>query len=203
MNFELHYLIYALAGYLIGSISTAIITCKLMGLKDPRSVGSQNPGATNVLRHGGKKAAIITLIGDMLKGLVPVVGVTVMEPAAAAIAISGLGAFLGHVYPLYYGFKGGKGVATYYGALLGFNWMAGLVALILWLLTALVTKISSLSALVSALLAPAILWQLSHSAELSLTLLAMTLLLYWRHRSNISHIISGEEDKIGVEKDSE
>ena len=202
MNFELHFLIYALAGYLIGSISTAIITCKLMGLKDPRSVGSQNPGATNVLRHGGKKAAIITLIGDMLKGLVPVVGVTVMEPAAAAIAISGLGAFLGHVYPLYYGFKGGKGVATYYGALLGFNWMAGLVALILWLLTALVTKISSLSALVSALLAPAILWQFSHSAELSLTLLAMTLLLYWRHRSNISHIISGEEDKIGVEKDS-
>lgn len=203
MNFELHYLIYALAGYLIGSISTAIITCKLMGLKDPRSVGSQNPGATNVLRHGGKKAAIITLIGDMLKGLVPVVGVTVMEPVAAAIAVSGLGAFLGHVYPLYYRFKGGKGVATYYGALLGFNWMAGLAALILWLLTALVTKISSLSALVSALLAPAILWQLSHSAELSLTLLVMTLLLYWRHRSNIRHIISGEEDKIGVKKDCE
>ena len=112
MNFELHYLVYALAGYLVGSVSSAIITCKLMGLKDPRSVGSRNPGATNVLRHGGKKAAIITLIGDMLKGWIPVTAVTLIEPAAAAaaVAVTGLGAFLGHIYPLYYGLKGGKGV---------------------------------------------------------------------------------------------
>ncbi|MBT8129013.1 MAG: glycerol-3-phosphate acyltransferase, partial [Gammaproteobacteria bacterium] len=115
MNFEVHYLIYALAGYLVGSVSTAIITCKLMGLTDPRSVGSNNPGATNVLRHGGKKAAIITLIGDMLKGLAPVLVVTLIEPTATAIALTGLGAFLGHVFPVYYGFRGGKGVATYYG----------------------------------------------------------------------------------------
>ena len=121
MNFEVHYLIYALAGYLVGSVSAAIITCKLMGLKDPRSIGSNNPGATNVLRHGGKKAAIITLIGDMVKGLAPVLAVSLIEPAATAIALTGLGAFLGHIFPVYYGFKGGKGVATYYGVLFGFS----------------------------------------------------------------------------------
>ena len=200
MNFEIHYLIYALAGYLVGSVSTAIITCKLMGLEDPRSVGSNNPGATNVLRHGGKKAAIITLIGDMLKGLAPVIAVTMIDPAAGAIALTGLGAFLGHVFPVYYGFKGGKGVATYYGVLLGFSWMAGIAALLVWLLTAFVSKISSLSALVSALSAPFILWYSSHSPELTLMLGLMTALLFWRHRSNVRNIIDGKEHKIGVKK---
>ena len=200
MNFEIHYLIYALAGYLVGSVSTAIITCKLMGLEDPRSVGSNNPGATNVLRHGGKKAAIITLIGDMLKGLVPVIAVTMIEPAAGAIALTGLGAFLGHVFPVYYGFKGGKGVATFYGVLLGFSWMAGIAALLVWLLTAFVSKLSSLSALVSALSAPFILWYSSHSPELTLMLGLMTALLFWRHRSNVRNIIDGKEHKIGVKK---
>ena len=203
MNFEIHYLIYALAGYLVGSVSTAIITCKLMGLEDPRSVGSNNPGATNVLRHGGKKAAIITLIGDMLKGLAPVIAVTMIEPAAAAIAITGLGAFLGHVFPVYYGFKGGKGVATYYGVLLGFSWVAGIAALLIWLLTAFVSKISSLSALVSALSAPFVLWYSSHSPELTVILGLMTALLFWRHRSNVSNIIDGKEHKIGVKKEAE
>ncbi len=200
MNFEIHYLIYALAGYLVGSVSTAIITCRLMGLEDPRSVGSNNPGATNVLRHGGKKAAIITLIGDMLKGLAPVIAVTMIDPAAGAIALTGLGAFLGHVFPVYYGFKGGKGVATYYGVLLGFSWMAGIAALLVWLLTAFVSKISSLSALVSALSAPFILWYSSHSPELTLMLGLMTALLFWRHRSNVRNIIDGKEHKIGVKK---
>jgi glycerol-3-phosphate acyltransferase PlsY len=203
MNFEIHLLIYALAGYLVGSISTAIITCKLMGLEDPRSVGSNNPGATNVLRHGGKKAAIITLIGDMLKGLVPVIAVTMIEPAAAAIALTGLGAFLGHIFPVYYGFKGGKGVATFYGVLLGFSWIAGIAALLVWLLTAFISKISSLSALVSALCAPLILWQSSHSPELTIMLGLMTALLFWRHRSNVRNIIDGKEHKIGVKNKAE
>ena len=203
MNFELHYVFYALAGYLVGSISTAIATCKLMGLPDPRSVGSRNPGATNVLRHGGKKAAIITLLGDMLKGLVPVSAVTALNPAPAAIAVAGLGAFLGHIYPVYYRFKGGKGVATYFGVLVGFNWMAGLAAMLIWLLTAAVTRLSSLSALVSALLAPFALWQLSRLPELSVTLAMMSLLLYWRHRSNIRNIIEQKEHKIGVKKELE
>ncbi len=200
MTFEIHYLIYALAGYLVGSVSTAIITCKLMGLEDPRSVGSNNPGATNVLRHGGKKAAIITLIGDMLKGLVPVLVVTFIAPAATAIALTGLGSFLGHVYPVYYGFKGGKGVATYYGVLLGFSWITGIAALLIWLLTALVSKLSSLSALMSALCAPFILWRISGSAELTATLGSMSLLLYWRHRSNVRNILAGKEHKIGVKQ---
>lgn len=203
MNFELHYLVYALAGYLVGSISSAIITCKLMGLKDPRSVGSHNPGATNVLRHGGKKAAIITLIGDMIKGWAPVTAVTLIEPAAAAVAVTGLGAFLGHIYPVYYGLKGGKGVATYFGALVGFNWITGIAALLIWLLTALMTRISSLSALVSAMLAPLILWQISQSVPLSLTLALMSIVLYWRHRSNIQNMLQGKEHKIGVKKHSE
>lgn len=203
MNFELHYVFYALAGYLVGSISTAIMTCKLMGLPDPRSVGSRNPGATNVLRHGGKKAAIITLLGDMLKGLVPVSAVTVLNPAPAAIAVAGLGAFLGHIYPVYYRFKGGKGVATYFGVLVGFSWMAGLAAMLIWLLTAAVTRLSSLSALVSALLAPFVLWQLSRLPELSVTLAMMSVLLYWRHRSNIRNIIEQKEHKIGVKNELE
>ncbi len=197
MNFEVSYLLYALAGYLVGSMSTAIITCKLMGLKDPRSVGSRNPGATNVLRHGGKKAAIITLIGDMLKGLLPVVLVSMVEPAAAAIAVTGLGAFLGHIYPVYYGFQGGKGVATFYGALLGFDWITGFAALLIWLLVTALFRLSSLSALVSALAAPFVLWYVSHSVELTATLVAMSLLLFWRHRSNIQNIIEGKEHKIG------
>lgn len=203
MNFELHYIVYALAGYLVGSVSSAIITCKLMGLKDPRCVGSNNPGATNVLRHGGKKAAIITLIGDMIKGWLPVTAVTLIEPAAAAIAVTGLGAFLGHIYPIYYGFRGGKGVATYFGVLVGFNWITGVAALLIWLLTALVTRISSLSALISAMLAPLILWQISQSPQLSLTLASMSIVLYWRHRSNIQDMIHGKEHKIGVKKHPE
>ena len=203
MNFEVHYLIYALAGYLVGSVSAAIITCKLMGLKDPRSIGSNNPGATNVLRHGGKKAAIITLIGDMVKGLAPVLAVSLIEPAATAIALTGLGAFLGHIFPVYYGFKGGKGVATYYGVLFGFSWLSGLAAAVIWLLTAFITKISSLSALVSALAAPMILWQLTGSTVLTAALGLMTLILYWRHRSNVRNIIAGKEHKIGVKKQSD
>jgi glycerol-3-phosphate acyltransferase PlsY len=203
MNFEVHYLIYALAGYLVGSVSAAIITCKLMGLKDPRSIGSNNPGATNVLRHGGKKAAIITLIGDMVKGLAPVLAVSLIEPAATAIALTGLGAFLGHIFPVYYGFKGGKGVATYYGVLFGFSWLSGLAAAVIWLLTAFITKISSLSALVSALAAPMILWQLTGSTGLTAALGLMTLILYWRHRSNVRNIIAGKEHKIGVKKQSD
>ena len=204
MNFDPFFLLYALAGYLTGSISTAIITCKLMGLKDPRGVGSNNPGATNVLRHGGKKAAIITLIGDMLKGLLPVLVVHQLHTEAAtmaiALAITGAGAFLGHLYPLFFNFKGGKGVATFYGVLLGFNWVAGLTAIAVWLLIALVFKISAMAALGSALSAPFIIWYFTGSEVLIATTVLMAVLLYWRHRSNIKNILSGTEDKIGVKE---
>lgn len=201
MNLEPIYLIYALAAYLLGSISTAIITCKLMGLKDPRRVGSNNPGATNVLRHGGKKAAIITLLGDMLKGLLPVLIVSHLDPAAEAVSITGLSAFLGHIYPVYYRFKGGKGVATFYGVLLGINWMAGIAALVVWLLVAFVFKMSALSALVSALASPFIVWYITNTNILIVTTMLMTLVLYWRHRSNISNMLAGKEHRIGEKKD--
>jgi len=200
MHFEPIYLIYALAGYLLGSISSAIITCKLMGLEDPRRVGSNNPGATNVLRHGGKKAAIITLLGDMLKGLLPVLVVSRLEPAVEAMAITGLAAFMGHLYPLYFRFKGGKGVATFYGALLGFNWMAGVAALVVWLLVAFIFKMSALSALISVLTSPFIVWYLTGSDILIATTTIMAILLTWRHRSNIKNMLAGKEHKIGPKK---
>lgn len=168
-----------------------------MGLEDPRSTGSNNPGATNVLRHGGKKAAIITLIGDMLKGLIPVLLVQQLSPNPLVIALVGLFALLGHIFPLYYGFKGGKGVATYYGALLGFHWLSGLIALIIWLLCAALLKISSLAALVSIFSASLILWYFTSSIELTSTLAVMSILVFWRHKKNIVRLLQGEEAKIG------
>jgi len=200
MSFDPVYLLYALAGYLAGSISTAIITCKLMGLKDPRSVGSNNPGATNVLRHGGKKAAIITLLGDMLKGLIPVLIAWQLQADIIALSIIGVAAFLGHLYPVYFRFKGGKGVATFYGVLLGFNWIAGSAALGIWLLTAAIIRLSSIAGLVSAFFSPIIVWYITQSQILSAATLFMTVLLTWRHRSNIKNVIEGKENKIGVKK---
>ena len=157
MEYYLNIILFAGLSYLIGSISTAIITCKIMRLEDPRKVGSNNPGATNVLRHGGKKAAIITLLGDMLKGLIPVLLIIQLQADTLTVALVGLFALLGHIFPIYYGFKGGKGVATYYGAILGINWLVGLIALIIWLTMAALFKISSLSALVSISLTPFVL----------------------------------------------
>ena len=193
MNFDPIYLVYALAAYLLGSISTAIITCKLMGLEDPRSVGSNNPGATNVLRTGGKKAAIITLLGDMLKGLLPVLAVQQLSTDATALALTGISAFLGHLYPLYFQFKGGKGVATFYGALLGINWMIGLTALAVWGVVMLLFRISGLSALVSATSSPFIVWYLDGSEVLIAAVTFMAILLIWRHRSNIRQLIQGSK----------
>jgi acyl phosphate:glycerol-3-phosphate acyltransferase len=188
--------IFALAGYLLGSISTAIITCKLMGLPDPRTDGSKNPGTTNVLRLGGKKAAAITLAGDMLKGLIPALIATSMDMPHGVVAAAGLGAFLGHLFPVFYGFKGGKGVATLLGVLLGINWMAGAATIGVWLFMAYVFKISSLSALTAALLAPAITYFILGSKFMAVIVAVMTLLLFWRHRSNIANLLSGQEGKI-------
>ena len=187
---------FALFGYLLGSISTAIITCKLMGLPDPRSGGSRNPGATNVLRLGGKKAAAITLAGDMLKGLIPVSIAVLLGMSYEVIAVTGLAAFLGHLYPVFYGFAGGKGVATLLGVLLGTHWMIGGGTILVWLFMAKVFKISSLSALVAALIAPGLVWYVTQSEVLTITTTVMTILLYWRHRSNISNLLSGKEGKI-------
>jgi len=197
MEYYLNIFLFAALAYLIGSVSTAIITCKIMGLEDPRKVGSNNPGATNVLRHGGKKAAFITLLGDMLKGLVPVLLVLQFQNDDLTIALVGMLALLGHIFPIYYGFKGGKGVATFYGVILGTNWLVGVIAITIWLSVAYLFKISSLSAMVSIFFTPFILWHFSHSTELTVTVVLMSMLILWRHRSNIKSLMHGAEEKIG------
>ncbi|HEY9052799.1 MAG TPA: glycerol-3-phosphate 1-O-acyltransferase PlsY [Gammaproteobacteria bacterium] len=191
---------FAFLGYLFGSVSAAIITCKLMGLPDPRTDGSKNPGATNVLRLGGKKAAAITLAGDMLKGLIPVAIVVLMGFSNEVIAVTGLAAFLGHVFPVFYGFKGGKGVATMLGVLIGTHWLVGLGTIGIWLAMAFTFKISSLSALVATACAPALVWYVTASPAITATTAIMTVLLFWRHRSNIRNLLSGKEEKIASKK---
>jgi glycerol-3-phosphate acyltransferase PlsY len=198
MDYYFNIILYASLAYLIGSFSTAIITCKIMGIEDPRKTGSHNPGATNVLRHGGKKAAIITLSGDMLKGLIPVLVVSQLQTDTLIIALVGLFALLGHIFPIYYGFKGGKGVATYYGVILGMNLLVGLIASAIWLGMAAIVKISSFSALVSIFFTPFILWYFSQSVELTSAVAFMSILVFWRHKRNIKSLLQGSEEKIGV-----
>lgn len=196
MEYIFFIILFATIAYLIGSLSTAIITCKIMGIEDPRKTGSKNPGATNVLRHGGKKAAIITLLGDMLKGLIPVLVFSQFQADALTIALVGLFALLGHIFPIYYGFKGGKGVATFYGVILGMNWLVGIIALAIWLGMAAMVKISSLSALVSVFFTPFILWHFSQSIELTAAVAVMSILVFWRHKENIQALRQGLELKI-------
>ncbi|MEJ1295906.1 MAG: glycerol-3-phosphate 1-O-acyltransferase PlsY [Candidatus Sedimenticola sp. (ex Thyasira tokunagai)] len=191
-----------IASYLLGSLSSAIIVCKLMGLPDPRSQGSNNPGATNVLRIGGKKAAAITLAGDSIKGLIPVLVAKMMGVDDLVLAAVAMAAFLGHLYPLFFGFKGGKGVATALGTQFGLGWQIGGSIAIIWLLIAKGLNISSLAALVAMALAPLIVWHFTGSQELLVMQIAMSLLLIWRHRSNIRNLISGEEGKISKEQGS-
>jgi glycerol-3-phosphate acyltransferase PlsY len=183
-------------GYLFGSVSSAIITCRVLGLPDPRSHGSGNPGATNVLRIGGKKAAAVTLVGDMLKGLIPVLVAKLLGAGMAVQAAVALAAFLGHLYPVFFAFKGGKGVATLLGVLLGIHWPVGLLTIATWLVIAKVFKISSLAALLSILVTPLYIWWLIPDTSLMIAMLLMGALLFWRHRSNIKNLLEGAEGEI-------
>jgi glycerol-3-phosphate acyltransferase PlsY len=189
-----------ISAYLIGSLSTAIIVCQLMGLTDPRTVGSKNPGATNVLRIGGKKAAFFTLLGDILKGLLPVLVAKQLGLDYEWLILVGIAAFLGHLYPLYYGFKGGKGVATAIGVYLAIHFGAGLAVVATWLLIAKGFKISSLAALIAVILSPLYFYAFTNSLNLSYGLLVMALFIIWRHRSNIQNLINGSESKIKADK---
>ncbi len=189
------YLLLILA-YFIGSVSSAIIACKLLGKVDPRTVGSKNPGATNVLRYGGKKAAFFTLLGDILKGLIPVAIGHALGLDWGWLILVGLAAFLGHLFPIYYGFKGGKGVATALGVYLGLNPIVGIVVILTWLVSALVFNVSSLSALIATLLAPLYFFWVTDSLHLFLGLVVISVLIYWRHLTNIVEIIDGTEGKI-------
>ena len=188
-----------IAAYLLGSISSAIIVCNIMGLPDPRTQGSNNPGATNVLRIGGKKAAAVTLLGDALKGLVPMLACHALDVSALIFALTGMAAFLGHLYPVFFGFKGGKGVATAMGVQFGLSWMIGASVAGVWLFMAKVLNISSLAALVSMALAPLFVWIFWPAPELIIMQSVLSLILVWRHRSNIRNLLSGEEGKISKE----
>lgn len=200
----------AVGGYLIGSLSFAVIVSRVMGLDDPRTYGSQNPGATNVLRSGNKKAAIATLLFDALKGYFPVLLVKLYGPAFGlddqAVALVAISAFIGHLWPVFFAFKGGKGVATAAGVLFGVEPLLGLATMGTWVIVAFFFRYSSLAALSASLFAPAyylfgdqIAWQTSQ-AEL-LAVMVMSALLLMRHKDNIQRLVSGQESKIGAKKD--
>jgi glycerol-3-phosphate acyltransferase PlsY len=195
-------ILLVLGGYLFGSISTAIVTCKLMGLPDPRSQGSRNPGATNVLRIGGKRAAFLTLAGDMLKGVIPVAIGQALQASPLILAATALAAFLGHLYPVFFGFQGGKGVATALGVLFGLAWPVGLTVSGIWLIMAFLFRISSLSALTAMLLAPFCFWWLRPEPAYIGVMCVITVLLFWRHRTNIRDLIRGTEGKINSRPDA-
>ncbi len=191
-----------IGAYLLGSISSAIIVCRIMGLPDPRTQGSNNPGATNVLRIGGakaKKAAGITLFGDSVKGLLPMLVAHALGVGPWTLAAVGLAAFVGHLYPVFFGFRGGKGVATALGVQFGLYWPVGLCVAGVWLFVAKVLKISSASALVSMAMAPIFVWLFWPEPALVGMQVLITLLLFHRHRSNIRNLLSGSEGKIGAD----
>lgn len=188
--------IAATMAYLIGSVSAAILICRLMGLPDPRESGSGNPGATNVLRVGGKLPAALTLVGDALKGLLPVAVTGLIIPHPPTIALVALAAFLGHLYPVFFDFRGGKGVATAFGALVGLSSQVGLLAVVTWLAICLAFRISSLAALVTFTLVPLYLMTGGHIA-FAFTYLVIAGFLFYSHRANIQRMLSGTEPKLG------
>jgi glycerol-3-phosphate acyltransferase PlsY len=197
------------AAYLLGSLAFAVIVSKAMGLSDPRTFGSKNPGATNVLRSGSKAAAIVTLLLDAMKGLVPVLLVKHFgQPwglEEGTMGMVGLAAFLGHLYPVFFRFQGGKGVATFIGVVFGISWVLGLAAGISWLVIAYFFRYSSLASLVAAAFAPLyyllgdrFAWYAD--ARVATALFMMALLLAWRHRENIARLLQGKESKLGAKK---
>jgi acyl phosphate:glycerol-3-phosphate acyltransferase len=200
----------AIAAYLVGSLSFAVIVSKLMGLSDPRTFGSKNPGATNVLRSGSKPAAIVTLVLDALKGYIPVALVQWFGRdyglGDGTVAMVGMAAFLGHVYPVFFKFVGGKGVATAIGVIFGISWALALVIIACFAIVLYFFRYVSLASLVAAVFAPVaylfgdrVLW--SSDRYIALMLLVMAMLLIYRHSANITRLIKGEEAKLGDKKD--
>ncbi len=185
-------------GYLLGSIPFGLVLTKLAGTEDLRSIGSGNIGATNVLRTGHKGLAAATLLGDALKGTLAVVLAGYYGGPDAAM-LAALGAFLGHLFPVWLKFRGGKGVAVYIGILIGLFWPAAIVFCVIWLTTAIVTRYSSLAALVASVVTPIFLWWFGHLALASL-FAVLTLLLFYMHRENIRRLQAGTEGKIGARK---
>jgi len=188
-----------IAAYLLGSVCSAIIVCKLWGLPDPRSQGSSNPGATNVMRIGGKKPALITLAGDMAKGVPLVLLAQHLQLRPDFISAIGLAAFMGHLYPVFFKFEGGKGVATALGVLLALYWPVGLAVIGVWLAVFALFRISSLSSITAFALAPIIAWYLVPSYMLGIV--GMSILLIARHKTNIKALLKGEERRFAKKEE--
>jgi glycerol-3-phosphate acyltransferase PlsY len=202
-------LLATVAAYLVGSLAFAVIVSRVMGLADPRTFGSKNPGATNVLRSGSKPAAVVTLLLDALKGLVPVLLVKIYGPRygleEGTMAMVGLAAFLGHLYPVFFRFQGGKGVATFLGVVFGIHWILGVATGLTWLIIAFFFRYSSLASLVAAVFAPVYYllgdrMQWYAERPVAVALFAMALLLAWRHRANIERLLAGTESRLGARK---
>lgn len=193
--------IATLLAYLIGSLSFAVIVSRALGIADPRSYGSRNPGATNVLRSGNKRAAAVTLALDVLKGYLPVLAVAVYGPrwglGEGTLAMVGFAAFVGHLWPVFFRFRGGKGVATAAGVLFGFNPWLGLATLATWLIIAFFFRYASLASLVAAAFAPFYQLLIWHAGPIFFAVLAMSLLLVWRHQENIGKLLAGKESRLG------
>jgi len=185
--------LFIAASYLLGSVSFGIITSKAFGLPDPRTVGSGNPGATNVARSGNKKAAILTLLGDALKGWLPVWLSLQFNMLMWVVACVGLAVFFGHLYPIYYKFKGGKGVATALGVMTAVSPWLGLACILAWGIMFAISRISSLAALMAAALSPTFAYLLLPYKNYVWMVLVMAIMLFWRHRTNIQKLISGTE----------
>ena len=189
-------IIAVVLAYLLGSVSSAIILCKLLRLPDPRTCGSNNPGATNVLRIGGKIPAILTLFGDVLKGAIAVLVVKQINILPLGLAMVMVAVFLGHLYPIFFRFQGGKGVATAFGVITAFSWQLGLLLAAVWLIVVLISKISSLGAIIAALVAVCYSWWF-FDAVYGGAISVIVLLLLFRHRQNIKRLLKGQEPKVG------
>lgn len=192
--------ILIIGAYLLGSLSSAIILCRLLGLPDPRRQGSGNPGATNVLRYGGRKAAALVLLGDVLKGVIPVLLAKALGSGDTVTASVAFAAFMGHLYPLYFGFEGGKGVATAFGVLSALIWQVGAALLLVWLSVAAIFRYSSLAALAAAAAAPFLVHYFSDTALYWQTTIIIAVLLVLRHHRNIRNLLTGRESRIGARK---
>jgi len=184
-------------GYLAGSVASAVVVCRALGLPDPRSAGSHNPGATNVLRLHGKKAGALALAGDVGKGFVPVLLASLLGSAPWVTALTGVAAFAGHLYPVFFGFRGGRGVATLVGVLLGAYWLAGIAFVATWLLVAAAFRYSSLASMAAAALTPLYTWLLQGRSEFIASFTVMAAVLLWRHRPNLRNLLAGKESRIG------
>ena len=183
--------------YLLGSLSTGVVVARLFGLQDPRATGSKNPGATNLLRYGGKTAAVLTLTGDILKGVVAILVARAFTDDAAILALVGFAVFIGHLWPVFFGFRGGKGVATALGVWLALNPWVGLLLIATWLTMAVLFRYSSLAALAAAVAAPLYVYLLMPQPAYFAMMVAMSALLVFRHRANFRRLLAGTETKIG------